>query len=133
MARQRPGQTVIDSSLIMQTHPDPCRCFVFSFPELDTLVELESTPVVVVRVSRDTLSAERKASFVRELVAEGFIGEEYLWPSLGSGVRWIIDPSRFMPGEACVVQTRHFVVRLLMLAALLWAALMGGVVLGVLR
>ena len=79
------------------------RVFEFSFPQFDTLVQVEEADgAVVIRTTRDTFSEERKACFVRELAAEGFISEELRWlPGSLSGasraVRWLVDRSSFMP------------------------------------
>jgi hypothetical protein len=84
---------------------------------------------VVIRATRNTFSDERKACFIRELAAEGFIPEEFHWlpPAAGErsrSVRWLVDRSYFMPGPAFTAQTRRFMIRLLGAAALFWMLLM---------
>ena len=52
--------------------------YEFCFPEKDTLVLVEVVGNgVTVRATRDTFTEQRKASFVRELAAEGFISDSY--------------------------------------------------------
>jgi hypothetical protein len=52
--------------------------FDFYFGPLDALVRVEAVDDQVVnRATRDTFSAQRKASIVRELAAEGFIPDRY--------------------------------------------------------
>jgi hypothetical protein len=113
----------------MKAHARDTTCFEFSFPRLDTVVEVESsTDRVVIRTSRDTFSEARRTCFVRELAAEGFIREEFRWrpPNVDGGVHWIVDASAFMPGPDCVAETNRFTVRLLFSATALWCFLLGG-------
>lgn len=85
---------------------------------------------IVIHASRNTFSDERKARFIRELAAEGFIPDDYRWlPRAGMesspGIRWLIDTSCFKPDETFAAGTRRFMVRLLSSAALLWLMTMG--------
>ena len=104
--------------------------FEFSFPQLDTLVQVEeSEGEIVIRATRDTFTEARRASFIRELATEGFIPDQYRWAQLtdyrgASGVRWLIDHSWLKPNEAMVARTRRFMVRLLLGAGVLWLLLM---------
>lgn len=106
------------------------RVYEFCFPQLDTLVQVEEADgAVVIRTTRDTFSEERKARFVHELAAEGFIPDEFLWlpPAAlktSRGVRWLVDCSGLMPGPAFAARTRRFMVRLLGASALFWLLLM---------
>ena len=103
----------------------------FSFPALDTLIQVEETgDAVVIRASRDTFPESRRQRFVRELAAEGFIPDRYQWPGstapgADGGVRWLIDISCFKPDQTFVARTRRFMIRLLASSALLWLATMG--------
>lgn len=59
---------------------------------------------VIIRATRDTFTNTRKDSFIRELVAEGFISENYQWYSMSepdafTGLRWLVDQSWFTPPE----------------------------------
>ena len=114
----------------MKTHLEEPGAYDFAFPRLDTLAAVESTADgVVIRTSRDTFSEERKAAFVRELANEGFIPEHHRWLHSGGGrlssdVRWVVDPSWWMPGPELRARTSRFVARLIVSAALLWVALM---------
>jgi hypothetical protein len=111
----------------MNTHAPEPRCFEFDFPRLDTAVEVETTSEgVVIRASRNTFSEERKRCFIRELVAEGFIDESCRWQSPGQpgGVRWMVDPTEFMPDVMRRAQTNRFMRRLIFSATGLWLCLM---------
>ncbi len=108
-------------------------CYEFYFAPLDTLVTVENLPQgPIIRASRHTFSAERKACFIRELAAEGFIADKYRWDHAGAmeEVQWIVDRSAFMPDAARLAQTRRFVRRLVCSAAVLWLILMAGLILG---
>lgn len=112
----------------MNTHAHPPPCYVFDFPPIDTVVAVEpSANGVIIRSSRNTFSAARKTCFIRELAAEGFIGEEYGsdWFSASGAVRWRVDAAGFMPDAACVARTRRFMLRLIFSAAGLWLLLLG--------
>ncbi len=114
----------------MKTHALEPRSFEFYFSSLDTLVLVENlAEEIVIRASRNTFSEERKACFLRELAAEGFIPDDYQWlapvgPETFQGVRWLVDISCFKPDKALVAGTRRFMVRLLSSATLLWLLLM---------
>jgi hypothetical protein len=106
--------------------------FEFCFPSLDTLLLVEvAEGDVTIRATRDTFSAQRKAHFVRELVAEGFIPEELKWFPVGEpqsfqrGVCWLVDFSWLGIDEAVVAWTRRRVVGFLCLATLSTALLVG--------
>jgi hypothetical protein len=115
----------------MKTHALAPRSFEFCFPSLDTLVLVEDlTGEIVIHASRNTFSDERKARFIRELAAEGFIPDDYRWlPRAGMesspGIRWLIDTSCFKPDKTFAAGTRRFMVRLLSSAALIWLMAMG--------
>jgi len=110
----------------VQTNPSAPTRFEFSFPQRDTLllVEVEGSDVTI-RATRDTFSSRRKASFVRELAAEGFIPGECQWRGLTGpgrhhpGVRWLVDPSWLSIDEAAVAQTQRTALQLCGVAALL--------------
>ena len=111
------------------THP-AAQCYEFSFPLLDTLARVDvSGEEVTIRATRDTFNAVRRAAFVRELIAEGFIPERCRWfssrePDGYLGVRWVVDYDWLdIPPEA--LQTaRRFMFALLAGGAMLWAVLM---------
>jgi len=94
-------------------------CFEFSFPRLDTLVQVEETEdEVVVRATRDSFSERRKIGFIRELAAEGFISEVYQsfsgfggWSSLP--VRWLVDRSWLKLDKAVRIRTNRIMIRLI--------------------
>ena len=104
--------------------------FEFYFPKLDTFVQVEeSANAVVIRTTRDSFSNRRKAFFIHELAAEGFISDNYHWaseysPVEFSTVHWIIDYSWLKPDKMAMARTRRFMVRLILSAALLWIILM---------
>jgi hypothetical protein len=110
-------------------------CYEFGFPQLDTSVLVEvAGDDVVVRASRDSFSPTRRAAFVHELAAEGFIPEEHLWfdstaPGGFHGVRWLVDPTWLEVPVAATRIARRFMLRLFAGTGLLWVALMAAVVL----
>lgn len=114
----------------MQTQSAPPCCFEFYFPDVDTLVRVETSSVaVVIRASRNTFSEQRKRRFIHELAAEGFIPDDYEWLSLASselsrGVRWLVDVSWLKIDPEMTAKTRRFMVRLIAGAALLWLVMM---------
>ena len=102
------------------------RTYTFDFPRLDTVVEVEAIEDrVVIHASRDTFSPARKACFLRELAAEGFIDEAFAgdWPG-AAPVRWLVDPTEFLPAAASRAQTRRFMLQLFVSALGLWLGLM---------
>ena len=114
----------------MQTQSAPPCCYEFYFPDVDTLVRVETSSVaVVIRASRNTFSEQRKRRFIHELAAEGFIPDDYEWLSLASselsrGVRWLVDVSWLKIDPEMTAKTRRFMVRLIAGAALLWLVMM---------
>jgi hypothetical protein len=88
--------------------------YEFCFPRMDTLLLVEvAEGDVTIRATRDTFSPQRKAHFVRELVSEGFIPEEYRWLPVGEaqafqrGVRWVVDFSWLGIDEAMMARIRR--------------------------
>jgi hypothetical protein len=121
----------------MKTEGGVASHFEFCFPKLDTLllVEVEEGGVTI-RATRDTFSPQRKACFVRELVAEGFIPDEFEWHSIGDpqsfhrGVRWLVDFSWLRVDVDMAPRTRILAKALLGLAILSLALLVGSVATG---
>jgi hypothetical protein len=112
----------------MKTHSDCNRSFQFTFPKLDTLVQVEEQDdTVVIRASRDSFSERHKLSFIRELAAEGFIADCFQWSC--RGVRWLVDASLAIPRQDVAARTNRFMFRLWRCAVLLWVALMAVAVL----
>lgn len=105
-------------------------CYDFYFPDVDTLVRVESSPEeVVIRASRNTFTEQRKRSFIHELAAEGFIPECYEWFSLAGtglsrGASWLVDISWLCADPAAQACARRLMLRLFAAAALLWLGLM---------
>src|SRR5512141_94968 len=88
----------------MKTNTLEPETFEFCFSELDTLVCVENrSDEVLIHATRATFSEERKAYFIRELAAEGFIPVDYKWFSDRSSfsgnpvVRWLVDCSWWKP------------------------------------
>ncbi len=112
----------------MKSIPAEGRAFEFCFLELDyTLVRVEEAEgVVTIRATADTFSPGRKTSFIRELVAEGFIPEGCQWcPLNGAGfalprVRWLVDASWLKVDEALNARNHRVVRRLIVPVTLLW-------------
>ena len=107
------------------TQTQPVR-YEFCFPEKDTLVLVEvAEEGVTVRATRDTFPDQRKASFVRELSSEGFIGDNYGWfSSTGTesylGVNWLIDYSWLVIPPRALATARRFTLRLLAFGLVFW-------------
>jgi hypothetical protein len=86
---------------VVKSLPAEVRRYVFRFPHLDTVLQVDVLDdAVTIRASRNTFSKRRKISFVRELVAEGFIPDEFQWSSLPDAepdypIQWLVDRSRF--------------------------------------
>jgi hypothetical protein len=115
--------------------PVVSRQFVFRFPHVSTVVQVEVIgSSVTIRASADTFSRRRKLSFVRELVAEGFIPDEFQW-SLFTEARsdypivWIVDRSGFEVVEENLA-SRRLAIRLVAATALGVAVLMGALFTG---
>jgi hypothetical protein len=124
----------------MKTNTIEPETFEFCFPKLDTLVCVENRPdEVVIRATRATFSEERKAYFVRELAAEGFIPLDYKWLgeqstfSCNPVVRWLVDCSWWTLSPNAVASTRRFMIRTLVGGALLWLLLMTCAISGSIR
>jgi hypothetical protein len=121
----------------MKTEGGVASHFEFCFPKMDTLllVEVEEGGVTI-RATRDTFSPQRKACFVRQLVAEGFIPDEFEWHSIEDpqsfhrGVRWLVDISWLRVDGAMAPRTRILAKALLGLAILSLALLVGSVATG---
>ena len=114
----------------MKSLPLVTRQYVFRFPHLSTVVQVEVIGnAITIRASGDTFSRRRKISFLRELVAEGFIPDEYQWSSF-SAVRsdypivWVVDRSGFEVIEENLA-SRRLAIRLVTATALMVALLMG--------
>jgi hypothetical protein len=100
--------------------------YEFSFPQLDTLVQVESAAeAVVIRVTRNTFTEERKTRFIRELVAEGFISDDHYWSADARGVRWLVDFSWLQPDPTTLARTRRFMIQLLSGTVLVWLTMVG--------
>src|SRR6478735_9393506 len=106
------------------------RCYEFYFAELDTLVLVESSPDdVTIRATRNTFGEQRKQSFIRELIAEGFIPESRAWvPVGGSGfaneVHWLVDLSWLQSRLPDPAVSRRFMLRAFAGTTVLWIVLM---------
>jgi hypothetical protein len=104
--------------------------YEFYFPEVDTLARVENAEgMVIIRTSRDTFSERRKACFVRELAAEGFIPDTYQWFSSSGadsflGVRWLVDISWLQLPVAVLAGAHRFMRRLFTVSFVFWCVLM---------
>ena len=115
----------------MESAPTDFHRYQFAFPQHDTALQVEvRDDDVVIRATRDSLTEERKASFIHELASEGFIPDDYLWYSpyggrrTGRTILWKIDP--FWPGESAPESHRRLVyIQALSYSALILALFMG--------
>jgi hypothetical protein len=114
----------------MQTHAAPPCCYDFYFPDVDTLLRVETSSAgTLIRASHNTFGEQRKHRFIHELVAEGFIPDDCEWfPLAGAassrGVRWLVDISWLKIDPEMTARTRRIMVRLIAGAALLWLVMM---------
>jgi len=114
----------------MRTLTDSSLRHEFYFPDLDNLILVENCPNgVVIHATRDNFSEPRKAFFIRELAAEGFIPDSCIWFSSSSadaylGVRWVIDRSWVGLHRKVTNRTNRLMRRLLLGAGLFWVGLM---------
>jgi hypothetical protein len=121
----------------MKTEDGVASHFEFAFPRLDTLLLVEvADGAVTIRATRDTFSPQRKACFIRELAAEGFIPEEFRWlqleepQSFHRGVRWLVDFSWLSVDGSRFDRTRRGMTRLVGVAFLSMVLLVGLVATG---
>jgi hypothetical protein len=123
----------------MKIHLSEPTSFEFCFPQLDTLALVENQrDEVVIHLTRNTFSEERKTYFIRELVGEGFIAEDYRWSSTRTSfssrrVNWVLDRAWLTPNPLMIAKTRRFMVRLLGGGLLLWFVLMTAMICGALE
>jgi hypothetical protein len=121
----------------MNSLHEKTRFYEFCFPKVDTLLRVEELDgAVTVRATRDSFSDQRKISFIRELVAEGFIPEDYRWLGLPEGrspqrgVRWLVDASWLRLDEASLARTRRIFMKSLVTAVLLAGTVIGSMLTG---
>src|ERR1041385_4215924 len=115
----------------MKTRRTSKKSVDFYFADVDTFALVEDRESgVIVRVTRNSLSSDRKTRFIRELAAEGFISsqyEKYLDDESASwlNVRWFLDHSWLRPDEAVLLRTRQNVYWAFGTAAAILIVLMG--------
>ena len=83
---------------------------------------------VMIRATSDNFSEQRKAAFIRELAAEGFIPDHYQWfldadASNYLAIKWIIDPSWLRVEKRLVGKAELICGRALLLVAIVWLVL----------
>jgi hypothetical protein len=107
--------------------------FEFSFPHLDTDLQVEVRDGdVTILATRDTFSDDRKAAFVHELAAEGFIPDAFMWYSprgfrpAGQQLAWRVDSAWFGTTDTTTTRTRGLYFRALSYSSALAAALFLG-------
>ncbi|HVU18410.1 MAG TPA: hypothetical protein VHD32_16015 [Candidatus Didemnitutus sp.] len=111
----------------LRTQP---RRFEFGFPLLDASVLVEDFGnAVVIRATRDTFTEQRKAAFVRELAAEGFIDSSYQWfglagPDTYFGVQWHVDFSWLELPHRLLARTNRLMVAFELGSLAAWGVLM---------
>jgi len=89
---------------------------------------------VLIRAAWDNFSDRRKAFFIKEIAAEGFIPDRYQWFSnfeenSYNGVRWVIDRSWLKVHPESVVKARKFMFWMLLMTGFLWLLMMVGLAL----
>ncbi len=110
-----------------ESPPGKARSFDFCFIHLDyTLVRVEEVGGrVTIRATADTFSRRRKASFIRELEAEGFIPDDLRFSLCdeepdSERLRWVIDGSWVKPDKALMERNHRLAKRFLLPLALAW-------------
>ena len=83
---------------------------------------------VMIRATSDNFSEQRKAAFIRELAAEGFIPDHYQWfldadASNYLAIKWIIDPSWLRVDKRLAKKAELLYGRALLLVAVVWMIL----------
>jgi len=120
----------------MKTTLSPNPGYEFYFPERDTLLRVEEADgSVVIRATRDSFSATRKTSLIRELAAEGFIPDSYRWFASADrdslmGVKWLVDISWLTLPETALTRARCFMQSMLFGSCLVWLGLMASLLAG---
>ncbi len=116
----------------MDSTPHQCHRTEFYDARRDThlLLEVDGEQVVI-RATRDSYSAARRACFIRELVAEGFLPDEYQWSNTDSpwavyGVRWCIDRRWLVLPREVVKRTSRWALRMWLVGTLLWLGMLVG-------
>jgi hypothetical protein len=106
--------------------------YEFHFPHLSTVLVVEVRgDEAIIHASRDSFSAQRKSSFIRELAAEGFIADEHRWYALDSyhsghsGITWTVDQSWLRIDERALASTRSSMMKLVLVGTALLALMMG--------
>jgi hypothetical protein len=104
------------------------RSYEFNFPQMGTRLQVEELGgEVTIRATRDTFSAQRKMSFIRELAAEGFIPDDFMWLSIadadtpGRGVVWLVDSSWLTLDANDIARARRILNKALVCAFVLFA------------
>ena len=113
------------------------RSYEFNFPHVDTRLQVEERGgEVTIRATRDTFSTQRKISFIRELAAEGFIPDDFMWLAIadadapGRGVVWLVDSSWLKLDENDIARARRILNKALVCAFVLFAVEMALVLVG---
>src|SRR6476661_4407310 len=107
--------------------PEQARLFTHD-PENSILVE-NSADGVTISAARDNFCRRKRFYFIRYLASEGYIPSRFeqlceQGPDALSRIRWLVDPSRFMPAEPVQKQTNRFMLCLIIGGSLLWFSLM---------
>jgi hypothetical protein len=108
--------------------------FEFYFADLDNSILVERTDygTIVIHALRDNVSEERKAHFIRQLAAEGFIPDQFQWfngaITDSCGLYWVVDHSWMMIHPEVKRRTAKIMRWLLLSGLLLWIVLMSCVI-----
>ncbi len=89
---------------------------------------------VLIRAAWDNFSDRRKAFFIKQIAAEGFIPDRYQWFSnfeanSYTGIRWVIDRSWVTVDREQVWKARRLVWGMLLAALFFWLILLGALAL----
>jgi hypothetical protein len=134
---KRIGRGRVRENATMKFLQEKPHSYEFNFPQMGTRLQVEELGgEVTIRATRDTFSLQRKISFIRELAAEGFIPDDFMWLSItdadapGRGVVWLVDSSWLKLDENDIARARRILNKALAAAFLLFAFEMALVLVG---
>ncbi len=107
--------------------------FYYHEPYNLLLVEQDENGVLI-RAAWNNFSDRRKACFIKEIAAEGFIPDRHQWFSNFeengyNGIRWVVDRSWVKANPGPAHKAKKFMMWMLLLTSFLWLLMMVGLAL----